>query len=168
MVKGTRNQITIMDRRGLLKLAGGFYGVPEVDYDRTIRNRAPSVAEPDTHERLSSIWRDTVPPSIWSMARRGRPSTYPLQIAAITCRRRYRPAMICPSSELVNFSTSSGRERGSPERAPGSHDRILASPFITSQPLRGGAPPAGQMVGSATSLIGLEETCRRTRAALNQ
>ena len=41
-IKGSRNQITIMDRRGLLKLAGGFYGVPEVDYDRTIRGRAHS------------------------------------------------------------------------------------------------------------------------------
>jgi CRP-like cAMP-binding protein len=41
-IKGTRNQITIMDRGGLLKLADGFYGVPEIDYDRTIRGRVPS------------------------------------------------------------------------------------------------------------------------------
>jgi|SRR5689334_7752353 CRP-like cAMP-binding protein len=39
LIKGTRNQVTILDRQGLLVLAGGFYGVPEADYDRTVRKR---------------------------------------------------------------------------------------------------------------------------------
>jgi CRP-like cAMP-binding protein len=38
-IRGTRNQITIIDRRGLLDLADGFYGVPELDYDHNIRSR---------------------------------------------------------------------------------------------------------------------------------
>jgi hypothetical protein len=38
-VKGTRNRITVVDREGLLGLANGFYGVPEAQYDRTIRPR---------------------------------------------------------------------------------------------------------------------------------
>ena len=37
LIKGTRNQVTILDRQGLLTLVGGFYGVPEADYDRAIR-----------------------------------------------------------------------------------------------------------------------------------
>jgi CRP-like cAMP-binding protein len=41
-IKGTRNRITVVDREGLLGLATGFYGVPEAEYDRTIRlRRAP-------------------------------------------------------------------------------------------------------------------------------
>jgi CRP-like cAMP-binding protein len=41
-IKGTRNRITVVDRDGLLGLASGFYGVPEAEYDRTIRpRRAP-------------------------------------------------------------------------------------------------------------------------------
>jgi CRP-like cAMP-binding protein len=41
-IKGTRNRITVVDREGLLGLANGFYGVPEAEYDRTIRlRRAP-------------------------------------------------------------------------------------------------------------------------------
>ena len=42
LIKGTRNRITVVDREGLLGLANGFYGVPEAEYDRTIRpRRAP-------------------------------------------------------------------------------------------------------------------------------
>ena len=42
LIKGTRNRITVVDRDGLLSLANGFYGVPEAEYDRTIRpRRAP-------------------------------------------------------------------------------------------------------------------------------
>jgi CRP-like cAMP-binding protein len=44
-IKGTRNRITVVDREGLLGLANGFYGVPEAEYDRTIRpRRAPGRA----------------------------------------------------------------------------------------------------------------------------
>jgi CRP-like cAMP-binding protein len=39
LIKGTRNLVTILDREGLLKLAGGFYGVPEAEYHATIRRR---------------------------------------------------------------------------------------------------------------------------------
>ena len=39
LIKGTRNRITVVDRPGLLGLAGGFYGVPEAEYDRAIRRR---------------------------------------------------------------------------------------------------------------------------------
>jgi CRP-like cAMP-binding protein len=39
LIKGTRNRITVVDRKGLLALADGFYGVPEAEYDRTIRPR---------------------------------------------------------------------------------------------------------------------------------
>jgi CRP-like cAMP-binding protein len=39
LIRGTRNQITIVDRDRLLLLAGGFYGVPEADYNRAIRKR---------------------------------------------------------------------------------------------------------------------------------
>ena len=42
LIKGTRNRITVVDRDGLRGLANGFYGVPEAEYDRTIRlRRAP-------------------------------------------------------------------------------------------------------------------------------
>lgn len=41
-IKGTRNRITVVDRDGLLGLASGFYGVPEAEYDRTIRLRRAS------------------------------------------------------------------------------------------------------------------------------
>jgi CRP-like cAMP-binding protein len=45
LIRGTRNRITVVDREGLLGLANGFYGVPEVEYDRTIlRRRAPQRA----------------------------------------------------------------------------------------------------------------------------
>ncbi len=40
MIRGTRNLITVTDRKGLLALASGFYGVPEAEYDRTIRKRS--------------------------------------------------------------------------------------------------------------------------------
>jgi CRP-like cAMP-binding protein len=39
LIKGVRNRITVVDREGLLTLADGFYGVPEAEYDRTIRRR---------------------------------------------------------------------------------------------------------------------------------
>lgn len=42
LIRGKRNRITVVDRDGLLGLANGFYGVPEAEYDRTIRpRRAP-------------------------------------------------------------------------------------------------------------------------------
>jgi CRP-like cAMP-binding protein len=37
LIRGTRNLIRIVDRPGLLGLAGGFYGVAEAEYARTIR-----------------------------------------------------------------------------------------------------------------------------------
>jgi CRP-like cAMP-binding protein len=40
LIRGTRNLVTILDRKGLLALAGGFYGVPEAEYDATIRKRS--------------------------------------------------------------------------------------------------------------------------------
>ena len=39
LIKGTRNLIRVLDRKGLRALADGFYGVPEAEYDLTIRNR---------------------------------------------------------------------------------------------------------------------------------
>jgi CRP-like cAMP-binding protein len=39
LIRGTRNLIRILDRNGLMTLAGGFYGVPEAEYDLTIRKR---------------------------------------------------------------------------------------------------------------------------------
>jgi CRP-like cAMP-binding protein len=42
LIKGTRNRITVVNREGLLALANGFYGVPEAEYDRTIRPRRAS------------------------------------------------------------------------------------------------------------------------------
>jgi hypothetical protein len=42
LIKGTRNRITVVDRDGLLDLASGLYGVPEAEYDRTIRPRRAS------------------------------------------------------------------------------------------------------------------------------
>ncbi len=40
VIRGTRNLITVTARKGLLALANGFYGVPEAEYDRTIRERS--------------------------------------------------------------------------------------------------------------------------------
>ena len=40
LIRGNRNRIVILDRNGLLALAGGFYGVPEAEYDTLIRARA--------------------------------------------------------------------------------------------------------------------------------
>jgi CRP-like cAMP-binding protein len=40
LIKGTRNLIRILDRKGLLILADGFYGVPEAEYDKTLRSRS--------------------------------------------------------------------------------------------------------------------------------
>jgi hypothetical protein len=31
LIRGTRNLVTILDRKGLLALAGGFFGVPEAE-----------------------------------------------------------------------------------------------------------------------------------------
>jgi len=42
VIRGTRNLITVTDRKGLLALAGGFYGVAEAEYDRTIQKRSAS------------------------------------------------------------------------------------------------------------------------------
>ena len=39
LIKGTRNLITILDRAGLLGLAGSFYGIPEAEYEILIRRR---------------------------------------------------------------------------------------------------------------------------------
>jgi CRP-like cAMP-binding protein len=46
LIKGTRNLIQILDRKGLLVLANGFYGVSEAEYDtvllkRSSRSRSP-------------------------------------------------------------------------------------------------------------------------------
>ena len=40
LIRGTRNLLTILDRKGLQALAGGFYGVPEAEYDATIGRHA--------------------------------------------------------------------------------------------------------------------------------
>jgi CRP-like cAMP-binding protein len=39
LIRGTRNLVRILDRKGLMTLADGFYGVPETEYDLTIRKR---------------------------------------------------------------------------------------------------------------------------------
>ncbi|CAN5901347.1 Crp/Fnr family transcriptional regulator [soil metagenome] len=39
VIRGTRNLITVTDRKGLLGLSNGFYGVPEAEYDSMIRKR---------------------------------------------------------------------------------------------------------------------------------
>jgi CRP-like cAMP-binding protein len=39
LIKGTRNLVRILDRKGLMALADGFYGVPEAEYDLTMRKR---------------------------------------------------------------------------------------------------------------------------------
>lgn len=39
LIRGTRNLVTILDRDGLLALAGGFYGVAEAEYEAMIRLR---------------------------------------------------------------------------------------------------------------------------------
>lgn len=39
LIRGTRNLIRILDRKGLIALADGFYGVAEAEYDLTIRKR---------------------------------------------------------------------------------------------------------------------------------
>ena len=39
LLRGTRNLIRILDRKGLMTLADGFYGVAEAEYDLTIRKR---------------------------------------------------------------------------------------------------------------------------------
>jgi CRP-like cAMP-binding protein len=38
-IKGTRNLVTVLDRKGLMILAGGFYGIPEAEYDTTLGTR---------------------------------------------------------------------------------------------------------------------------------
>jgi CRP-like cAMP-binding protein len=42
LIKGTRNLVTILDRPGLCRLAGGFYGIPEAEYEASIRQRQKS------------------------------------------------------------------------------------------------------------------------------
>jgi len=39
LIRGTRNLIRILDRKGLMALADGFYGVAEAEYELTIRKR---------------------------------------------------------------------------------------------------------------------------------
>ena len=39
LLRGSRNLIRILDRKGLMTLADGFYGVAEAEYDLTIRKR---------------------------------------------------------------------------------------------------------------------------------
>jgi CRP-like cAMP-binding protein len=39
LIKGTRSQITVIDRAGLLALASGFYGVPETEYLKMARKK---------------------------------------------------------------------------------------------------------------------------------
>ena len=39
LIRGTRNLIRILDRKGLMTLADGFYGVAEAEYDLMIRKR---------------------------------------------------------------------------------------------------------------------------------
>jgi CRP-like cAMP-binding protein len=36
LIRCTRNHVQILDREGLLRVANGFYGVPEAEYDRSI------------------------------------------------------------------------------------------------------------------------------------
>lgn len=45
LIKGTRNLVTILDRTGLLTLADGFYGIPEAEYDATIRRRSRTIVK---------------------------------------------------------------------------------------------------------------------------
>ena len=42
LIKGTRNLVTILDRPGLCRLAGGFYGIPEAEYETLLRRRRKS------------------------------------------------------------------------------------------------------------------------------
>jgi CRP-like cAMP-binding protein len=39
LIRGTRNLIRVVDRKGLMELADGFYGVSEAEYDQTIGRR---------------------------------------------------------------------------------------------------------------------------------
>ena len=36
LIRCSRNQVQIVDRKGLNRAANGFYGVPEAEYDRSI------------------------------------------------------------------------------------------------------------------------------------
>lgn len=42
LIRGTRNLVTIVDRKGLLALAEGFYGVAEAEYEAMLRPRGRS------------------------------------------------------------------------------------------------------------------------------
>jgi CRP-like cAMP-binding protein len=41
LVKAGRNLLTVLDRDGLRRLAGGFYGAPEAEYERLLSGDAP-------------------------------------------------------------------------------------------------------------------------------
>jgi CRP-like cAMP-binding protein len=41
LIKVGRNLLTILDREGLKRLAGGFYGAPEAEYERLLAGSAP-------------------------------------------------------------------------------------------------------------------------------
>ena len=42
LIRGTRNLVTIINRKGLLALAGEFYGVAEAEYETSLRTRKRS------------------------------------------------------------------------------------------------------------------------------
>ncbi|MBB3999409.1 Crp/Fnr family transcriptional regulator [Aureimonas pseudogalii] len=46
LIKATRACIQVLNREGLLDLAGGCYGVPEAEYERLIGSATPSDADP--------------------------------------------------------------------------------------------------------------------------
>jgi CRP-like cAMP-binding protein len=40
LISSTRNHVRILDRAGLRRASNGFYGIPEAEYDRTMRARS--------------------------------------------------------------------------------------------------------------------------------
>jgi CRP-like cAMP-binding protein len=47
LVRATRGKITVLDRHGLIDTAGGFYGVPEAEYERLLGLRRISPRHPN-------------------------------------------------------------------------------------------------------------------------
>ena len=45
LIKAVRSQVAILDRDGLKRLAGGFYGLPEAEYERLLADGKASSAE---------------------------------------------------------------------------------------------------------------------------
>ena len=43
LISSTRNHVRILDRAGLRRASNGFYGIPEAEYDRTMRARSADV-----------------------------------------------------------------------------------------------------------------------------